>query len=478
MKDPWHLPQDREAEFAGRFYPGNKEKLQNELSQLFGAAEPPKYPILKPQALISPHAGYVFSGHVAASAFNQIPEKASYSRVFVLASSHRMYFEGASVYTRGNYLTPLGTIDVDINLASQLATSGKYFSDNSAPHESEHSLEVQLPFLQYKLGEGFLLVPIILGTNSASECKAIAEILKPYFVQENLFVISTDFSHYPEYDDAVKVDSSTINSILSNDPQILLKTLDENKRMRIPGLSTSLCGWTSVLTLMFLTEGGNYEYIKTDYKNSGDNRYYGEKERVVGYTAIAVYPKGDEVFIISEKEKADILELARRSLVDSYGLKKFDKTGLDLGGVANRQLGAFVSLYDREKLQGCIGQFKSDKPLSEVIRKMVVSASNDRRFEKPRAEVLDRLTIEISVLSPLKKIISIDEIELGRHGIYIRHGFMSGTFLPQVATKTGWTKEEFLGHCSRDKAGLGWEGWKDAEIYTYEAVVFSDKPKV
>jgi MEMO1 family protein len=476
MRDPWHFSQDREAEFAGRFYPGKKEELQNELEKLFGTAHQAKDVNQRPQAIISPHAGYVFSGQVAASAFNQIPDGTTYSRVFVLASSHRMYFSGASVYTQGNYKTPLGTINVDIELAKQLAESGKFFSDNPEPHKTEHSLEVQLPFLQYKLGCGFLLVPIILGTNSVAECQSIAKVLKPYFLPENLFVVSSDFSHYPGYDDAVNIDSRTFESIMSNKSQNLLKTLDENKRLKVPQLSTSLCGWTSVLTLMYITEGGKYEYFKTEYKNSGDSRLYGEKNRVVGYTALAIFKKEEEVFNISEKEKAELLELARRSLVDSYGIKKFSKSGLVLSGVSEMNLGAFVSLYDGEKLQGCIGQFQSDKPLSEVIRKMVVSASNDRRFNKPDVKILDKLTIEISVLSPLKKVELIDEIELGRHGIYIKSGFMSGTFLPQVATKTGWTKEEFLGHCSRDKAGLGWEGWKDAEIYTYEAVVFSDNP--
>jgi AmmeMemoRadiSam system protein A len=114
-------------------------------------------------------------------------------------------------------------------------------------------------------------------------------------------------------------------------------------------------------------------------------------------------------------------------------------------------------------------------PLYEVVRQLAVSSSTqDHRFAPVTEEEIDELEIEISVLTPLRKISSIDELELGKHGIYIRKGFYSGTFLPQVATETGWSKEEFLGHCARDKARIGWDGWKDAELYVYEAYVFGE----
>jgi AmmeMemoRadiSam system protein A len=138
--------------------------------------------------------------------------------------------------------------------------------------------------------------------------------------------------------------------------------------------------------------------------------------------------------------------------------------------------GAFVTLKEKGDLRGCIGRFISDEPLYKVVQEMAIASSTeDTRFPRVESKEIDELEIEISVLSPMKKIHSIDEIELGKHGIYIKKGYYSGTFLPQVATETGWTKEEFLGHCARDKAGIGWDGWKDAEIYTYEADVFSEK---
>jgi AmmeMemoRadiSam system protein A len=137
--------------------------------------------------------------------------------------------------------------------------------------------------------------------------------------------------------------------------------------------------------------------------------------------------------------------------------------------------GAFVTLKENGSLRGCIGRFTANIPLYRLIREMAVAASTeDSRFDPVRMNEIPGLEMEISVLSPLKKITSADEIILGKHGIYIKKGYNSGTFLPQVATETGWSVDEFLGHCSRDKAGIGWDGWKKAELFTYEACVFSE----
>ena len=133
-----------------------------------------------------------------------------------------------------------------------------------------------------------------------------------------------------------------------------------------------------------------------------------------------------------------------------------------------------MSIYVDGNLRGCIGNFGSDQILNDLVQNMAVSAANDYRFNNIDLEELDKMKLEISVLSPLKKIRDIEEIEPGKHGIYIRKDMNSGTFLPQVAAKTGWDRKELLGHCARDKAGLGWDGWRDAEIFTYEACVFSD----
>ena len=466
---------NREAAVAGQFYPRGKNALLEELKKLFGESEKIKAGKQRPQAIISPHAGYIFSGKVAASAFNQIPENARYEKVFILASSHQFSFNGASVYCSGNYETPLGEIEVDLELCENLIENSTIFTNYPQAHEREHSLEVQLPFLQYKLGSSFILIPIILGTNDASDCKKIADILAPYFNEKNLFVISTDFSHYPKYEDAVKVDLKTAEAICENNPLLLQDVLYNNKREGISKLATSLCGWTSVLTLLYLTKDRSFHYQKIDYQNSGDARPYGDKKGVVGYWAIAVFDKKN-VFNISQNEKAEILEITRQSITNYIETGKAGKILKSSSkGILNEKTGVFISIYVKNKLRGCIGGFAQEKTLNELIQKMSVSAACDSRFDGIKKKDLRNMEMEISVLSPLKRIKSIDELELGKHGIYIKEGLNTGTFLPQVATKTGWSKDEFLGRCSRDKAGLGWDGWKTAELYTYEALVFRGK---
>ncbi|MBT6006351.1 MAG: AmmeMemoRadiSam system protein B [Prolixibacteraceae bacterium] len=470
----WHLQNknNRKASFAGKFYPASKKELTQQLAGFFRKAKKRINSQHQLQALIVPHAGYIFSGQIAASAYNQIPDDAKYKRVFVLASSHNYYFNGAAVYCSGNYITPLGELNVDKELANSLINSSTVFQQKNEAHNFEHSLEVQLPFLQKKLGSKFLLIPIILGTNSAEECEKIGKSLKPYFTSENLFIISTDFSHYPEYEDANKVDQITTQAICSNRATELVRVLSENKKLNIKNLATSLCGWTSVLTLMYLTEKMKVSYVRIDYQNSGDTKPFGDKNRVVGYGSIAIF-NNDDPFHISEEEKKEILGKARASI------EKFIKTGKrakiippEIKGVLNKITGVFVSIYIKSELRGCIGNFADEKTLNELVQKMAVSATCDHRFDDLKIKDLENLELEISVLSPLKRIESVKEIELGKHGIYIKKGLNSGTFLPQVATKTGWDLAGFLGHCARDKAGLGWDGWKTADIFIYEAVIF------
>ena len=464
----------REAQFAGQFYPDKRKTLENQLTDFFEEAN-----VLSSnsaqnqglQALIVPHAGYVFSGQVAAAGYHQIPENVVYKRVFVLASSHRYSFNGAAVFF-SDYKTPLGEIKVDTQLSEKLIKASDFFVENNEAHKNEHSLEVQLPFLQHKLGSNFLLVPLILGAQNPETCKEIANALQPWFTPENLWIISTDFSHYPDYENAKMVDELTASAICNMQPEKLLSVLKENKNFKIENLATSLCGWTSVLTLLYLTEKRDFNFEKIYYQNSGDSKNYGNKNRVVGYWSIAAYRQTTN-FSISENEKNELLGKARTSISTFVNTGEKGKPESSVtSGILDEIMGAFVSIYIEGKLRGCIGNFAKNKPLNDIVQEMAVSASHDRRFDAVKPDELENMELEISVLSPLKKINSVNEIVLGKHGIYIKDGDNSGTFLPQVATKTGWNLEEFLGHCSRDKAGIGWEGWKTSDIFIYEAIIF------
>ena len=187
-------------------------------------------------AVICSHAGYVFSGIVAASSFNQIDANKHYKDIFVIGSSHYVSFDGASIYTIGNFITPLGIVDVDLPLAQKLKQENKVFDFNTDAHNHEHCIEVELPFLQYIMKTDYKIIPIVLGTQDPTVCKQIAQVLKPYFNSDNLFIISSDFSHYPAYNDAQKNDMRTADAIVTNSPDKLIQTLRDNDNKEIPNL--------------------------------------------------------------------------------------------------------------------------------------------------------------------------------------------------------------------------------------------------
>ncbi len=482
-----NITTDRQPVAAGRFYPADKEILTKDLSWLFeNCKKTPGNWIVR--AIISPHAGYMFSGKIAAAAFSIIPKSTIYKNIFIIGSSHVMYFEGASVYNTGDFITPLGKVKVNREIADKLILNNKVFNFPTNAHLQEHSIEVQLPFFQYYFKDKPLIVPVIIGTDNEKTVMKIAEALRPWFTPENLFIISSDFSHYPSYKDAVETDSITAGSILSGNPQTFLNTLRKNTSKHIPGLATSMCGWTSGLTLLYLAEGNNnLEFKLIDYCNSGDSPNIG-KDEVVGYNAIAVIEnkqsavrkqESENSFSFSEEEKKQLFEIAKNSIRSKlYDNKKFVINEKSIPENLKIPMGAFVTLKINGSLRGCIGRFISSEPLYEVVQASAISSAfEDPRFSPLTKEEYNKTDIEITVLGPLKKINNISEIVLGKHGIYIKKGFSSGTMLPQVAIENGWTVEQFLGFTSRDKAGLGWDGWKDAEIFIYEGVVLEDTHK-
>lgn len=478
---------DRDPVAAGRFYSADKKKLTDDLANYFATCVKPP-PELKVRAIISPHAGYVFSGKIAASALSATQRNATFNNIFIIGSSHVMSFDGASVYDSGDYITPLGRMKVNKEIADKLKKSNKHFDYPVTAHIQEHSIEVQVPFIQYYYNNETSIVPIIIGSTNKNTIKEIALALKPYFIPENLFIISSDFSHYPSYKDAGEIDKITADAIVSKKSNDFLKVLSDNSTRGIQGLATSMCGWTSGLTLLYLCEGDpSLTFRKISYCNSGDSQY-GNKEEVVGYHAIELVEvnkkeinKGEDAGEVkfTEEESEKLISIARESI----RLLLFDNKRIDLSKGSypppfNKNMGAFVTLKTDGNLRGCIGRFTSPDPLYQVVSQMAIaSAFEDSRFIPLTRAEFGKIEIEISVLGPMKKINNINEIVLGKHGIYIKKEFRSGTMLPQVATENGWTIEQFLGYTSRDKAGLGWTGWKDAEIYTYEAVVLTEKKK-
>ena len=485
----------RPATQADRFYTGNAKELSDEVDSLL-ALHSHSTVYQNVAAIIVPHAGYYFSGNVAASAYMTLDAKKRYKRIFLLGPSHHEWLDGASVNTEADYYaTPLGQVRVDHETAMKLTTTnytnftnkltttdGTNFTNSDSvfcyrpeAHDREHCLEVQLPFLQRRFKENLPpIVPIVISTNDYHKLKRMAEELKPYFTDENLFVISSDFSHYPAYDDACEVDARTGKAIETGDVEEFIATINANAQRGMKNLATSACGGFAIITLMMMLDE-NYSVKHIMYQNSGDIDDH-DHSRVVGYHSFAFLRKQPGEFSISEADKKLLKDIALQSIKDSLDGKRMAEANFSLFTLhssLNQKCGAFVSLHKHGRLRGCIGHLGEDYPLHEIVAEMARAAAfEDPRFMPVTKDELDDIDIEISVLTPMRRIKSLDEFELHRHGIYIKKGRRSGTFLPQVADEVNWTKEEFVGHCSQDKAGLGWDGWRDAELYVYEAIVF------
>ncbi len=463
-----NLNAQRACAVSGTFYSDNKTELSSQVTSLLQNATAFKNENV--QAIIVPHAGYVFSAQTAATAYKTLSKK--YKNIFVIGSSHHVNFDGASIYNIGNYKTPLGEIQTNQTIVSQLMKNS-LFTYNRDAHTKEHTLEVQLPFLQTIYGNELNIIPIIMATQNMDTIIEISKVLKPYFDdKDNLFVISTDLSHYPDYEDANTVDKRTLNALIKNNPQEFINAIVQNEESHTKGLVTSACGWSSLLVLLNMTKDEDYNYEIVEYKNSGDTQY-GEKNRVVGYGALRVYKQSDAFFLTNE-EKEELHNLAKLSLYEStINNKRIDIDESTISPKLKQHLGAFVTLNKEKQLRGCIGQFEPNQPLYKVVTEMAISAGRfDNRFNPVNADELKDIDLEISVLTPRKKINSIDEIKIGRDGIYIIHGNKSGTYLPQVATDMNWSVEEFVRSCCEEKAGINPSDCKDAQIFTYEAIVF------
>ncbi|NLE35967.1 MAG: AmmeMemoRadiSam system protein B [Bacteroidales bacterium] len=476
---------DRQPVVSGSFYPSGSERLKNELEGYFSSFAKPS-PGVRVRAVLVPHAGYVFSGHTAAAGFAAIPAGEKYENIFLLGVSHRYAFEGAAVFTSGNMVTPLGTLKVNRELGNQLKSTNKWFIEKDEAHGPEHSLEVELPFIQYRFNPAPPIVPILIGTRNLNVLKGIASGLQPWFNERNLFIISSDFSHYPSSADARRVDKMTSDAIIKGDPEGFLRTVRNIESSGVDNLATAMCGWPAGLVLLYMAEKSDgLVFRNVEYTNSGDSPH-GSDDEVVGYNAIVLEQRvsakkersAAQAFTLTSAEKQVLLSIAREAI--SARLERRQPAPVDQFRLTPRlrePLGAFVTLTNKGDLRGCIGRFTSSDPLWEVVGAMATEAAfSDPRFPPLSKEEYSSVDIEISVLGPMNKIQSVNEIKIGRHGIYLKKGYRSGTLLPQVAVERGWSVEQFLGYCARDKAGIGWDGWKDrgTEIYVYEAYVFGE----
>lgn len=479
------MGQVRKPAVAGQFYTGDPVALSKELTDFFKKAKKEPIPgqII---ALIAPHAGYMYSGQVAAHAFKLL-EGLSFETVLVISPSHIAYFSGASVYNGGAYETPLGTIPVDTTLAGKIADQDKRVLLSDKGHDfvgmrGEHSLEVELPFLQTVLGK-FKLVAIVIGDQDYATCEALGKAMAKALEGENaLIVASSDLSHFHPYSEAVRLDNIVINHVNSFDADGLHKDLSSG--------ACEACGGGPIVATMIAAKGLGADKAKVlNYANSGD--VTGDKSGVVGYMAAVMYDstaspnkektksEAKKVGVdlgLSEDDKKVLMDIARKTIHCKVKGEKLPEFKVD-SPILKENRGAFVTIKEHGQLRGCIGYIEGIKPLYITIQEMAEAAAlRDPRFPPVTSGELDKLELEISVLTPLRKIKDINEVEIGKHGIVLKKGYHQGVFLPQVATEQGWDRITFLEEICH-KAGIYDKNcWKDrdAEIYIYSADVFCE----
>jgi len=462
----------RKSAFAGSFYPAERSKLAAMIDSLTrqvktGKVNKPPHTSLK--ALIMPHAGYIYSGLTAAHA-SQVLSKNQFEKIIVLAPDHRVGFAGGAVSDVVAYETPMGLIKLHDDAAG-LRRKSNLFQAVAASDRYEHSLEVLLPFLQYYLGD-FELIPIVVGRGDIS--RYAAEI-DPLLDANSLLAVSSDLSHFLPYSQAVARDQETIKAILNLDSDNLL------------AIDNAACGKVPILITMSMARRHGWQPVLLHYSNSGDTA--GDRQRVVGYTAIAFYGgssmqhNNDSPHDFSRHQGDILIKLARQTISEKLGRfsEEVDPDSLKDKDFQARR-GTFVTLTIDGQLRGCIGSLQASESILEGIKRNAINAAfRDPRFPDLDAKELDKIDIEVSILTDPQALEYRDSqdllAKLRPHvdGVILRKGSASATFLPQVWEQLPQT-EKFLSHLCL-KAGLSADAWKTSrlEIMTYQVQYFEEE---
>ncbi|MBI4532014.1 MAG: AmmeMemoRadiSam system protein B [Candidatus Latescibacteria bacterium] len=457
----------RKPAVAGQFYPRDPVALDRDVRGMLERA-----PTLSIEgdvrALIAPHAGYIYSGSAAASAYKQVVRR-EFDAVVVIAPSHHEDFPGVSVYRGDAYLTPLGSVPVAHDLIEQLVEQNDCIHVMDAGHRYEHALEVQLPFLQVALGGSLSIVPIVMADRSQELCcrlgEAIAETAEGKIL---LIVASSDLYHGYSYDACVQSDTRTLAGIEAFNPEGFCGGLER-------GIYQACGGGPITAALIAAREMGANSVKILHSINSND--VTGERGGyVVGYGAAVVYRANVSASVkLSHEEHHELLTIAHTAIEASVRGEPLPEPTY-LSEPLKELQGAFVTIRKEGSLRGCIGYVEALKPLYQTVQEAAeASALRDPRFSPITEEELPLLTIEVSVLTPPIPIghDEVQKIQIGRHGLIIRRGYRHGLLLPQVAAEYSWDPLTFLEQTCR-KAGLSKDAWKngETEIEIFSADVF------
>ncbi len=454
--------QIREPAVSGAFYSSSADELRTVVDELLKAATP-KDISGRILTLIVPHAGYTYSGQVAAEGFRQLQGK-PIDTIVIAGPSHRIAFDGISVYPEGFYKTPLGLVEIDAKLAQEIINMDEMIRFYSPAHAQEHAIEVELPFIQRVLPKA-KIVPIVVGSQTSAGVRVLENVFKQILSRERtLLVMSVDLSHFHSYDEAVKLDTAGLKAVEQLDAVEFAK--------RVNAGETEWDNPAGVMAMLMANKSLGAEVSLLKYANSGD--VTGDKSRVVGYSAVMVALPSQEEIKLGDSDRQELLKLARASIEEYLSSGKIPQTKPKNPELLKKR-GAFVTLKKSDMLRGCIGYTQPIMPLCKTIaRAAVAAATEDTRFEPVSQKELEGITISISVLSLLRRITNIEEIQVGTHGLVIRKSGHSGLLLPQVPTEQGWDKMTFLKHICL-KAGLPTNAWENnADLYVFTADVFSE----
>ena len=442
----------RKAAVAGTFYHAAPDKLRSYINDLLDQA------IDQPsvgKAIIAPHAGHIYSGPIAASAYRSLRRRRlQINKVVLMGPSHYVGFMGIATSTAEHYETPLGLIPLDKTLTSAALEIQEVVTMDHA-HLQEHSLEVHLPFLQEALGD-FTLLPLIIGDTSED---TIAEVLdKVWGDEETLIICSTDLSHYLNYQDALAKDLATIKNICSFNMQ----NMDHH----------NACGMKPIKGLLKAAKRKKLISKIIDLRNSGDTA--GDKERVVGYASLLLDEAQKMAMVFSREEQQAMLQFSRSSLKEKLlGQQNENSLKINLPEIT---AACFITLTQNNLLRGCIGSLTAHRDLKiDIIENTFSAAFKDPRFPTLKAKELKNTSIAISILTKPEVINFsseqdlLNQLSIGYDGLILTEGSKRSTFLPSVWQELA-TPELFLNHL-KQKAGLPAGYWsKTIQIERYNSI--------
>ena len=482
---PRQTSNDRDPIGPGSFYPPSASTLKAAVQAMLGDALAPRPD--RPIAIVVPHAGYVFSGQIAADAYRQASAH-RYDTVVIVGVNHTDgTFSKVGICPGRAFRTPLGSVPIDDAFVAALEKADSDCVLDANVHKAEHSVEVQVPFVQH-LFPNAKIVPLVVGRPDPLMCtrlgRALAEVAKDRSV---LLVASSDLSHYPASRDAGDVDRRTLEIIAGLDAEAVYRNEVADSGRAVPQLVTHACGTGAIMAVITAARAlGATRGTVLSYANSGDT-IAGEPDRAVGYGAVVFTARDPGIDVAALKaplpddgplqaqDKKWMLGFARET-IRRYLTTETLPLPRGFSPRLQRNRGVFVTLKKRGELRGCIGHIPSDMPMVRLAGMMAFeSALNDPRFARLALEEMREVEIEISILSPPKVVSGPSDIVVGRDGVVIAADGRSAVFLPQVAPEQGWNRDQMLDNLCV-KAGLPAKRWQQrgTRFETFQAEVFGE----